>query len=300
MMKYNHHMKKNLLSIVIFVAYCVILIKVMVFKDIPAIKLGSLMLNFGGTDSGHPANFIPFKTIVSYLLGYKGWIIAGINLVGNIALLVPIGFLIPFVCRKMTWKRTLLLAVVAGPVIEILQVVLRVGIFDIDDVILNALGVIIGYLMFTVLAHWIRLRKYKTIIIAAIIVVAAAGAFYSRIIYPITHQSINPNIKVEDISSEQSTNEEGSVPQSGDPCGGTGGIGQITTLGNKSFTIKRTNNVTTIINLTDQTTITTSSGSGSASNLKVGDRVTLVGGPNPDGSFSAEAVFICAPINSVQ
>src|SRR3569623_1681512 len=133
-------MKKRLLSIIAFVAYIALLIKVMVFKDIPSIKIGQIMLNFGGADGGHGPNFVPFATIGPYLLGYKGWIIAGINLVGNVALLVPLGFLIPFVYPKATWKKSLMLAVASGLAIETMQTVLRVGIFDIDDVILNALG----------------------------------------------------------------------------------------------------------------------------------------------------------------
>lgn len=108
------------------------------------------MLNFGGTDANGRANFLPFKTIVPYLLGDGGWIIAGINLVGNIAPLVPIGFLAPFVCRNMTWKKSLVLAVASGLAIEGMQVLFHVGIFDIDDVLLNALGVMVGYWIFTV------------------------------------------------------------------------------------------------------------------------------------------------------
>lgn len=141
-------MNKRLLPIFIFIVYCAILIKVMVFKDIPTIRIGQLMLNFGGTDGGHPPNFIPLKTIVTYLFGYKGWIIAGINLLGNIILLVPIGFLLPFFNNRKSWKKTLVIAFASGFTIEILQTVLRIGIFDIDDVILNALGVMIGYSAF--------------------------------------------------------------------------------------------------------------------------------------------------------
>ena len=100
-------MKKHLVSTFILIVYITILIKVMVFKDMPTIRIGSLMLNFSGTDGGHPANFVPFKTILPYLLGDKGLIIAGANLVGNIAPLVPIGFLVPFVYRHMTWRKSL-------------------------------------------------------------------------------------------------------------------------------------------------------------------------------------------------
>lgn len=132
-------------STFILAAYAALLVDVMVFKYLPTIRVGHLMLRFGGTDGGHPANFMPFKTILPYLLGYKGWIIAGINLVGNVGLLVPVGFLAPFVFRHMTWKKALVLAIASGLAIEIMQGVFRVGIFDIDDVILNGLGVMAGY-----------------------------------------------------------------------------------------------------------------------------------------------------------
>ena len=69
--------------------------------------------------------------------------IAGINLIGNIALLVPIGILVPFLYENITWKKSLVLAFFSGLIIEVMQVMLHVGIFDIDDVILNALGVMI-------------------------------------------------------------------------------------------------------------------------------------------------------------
>lgn len=166
-----------------------ILIKVMVFKDMPLIRIGSLMLNFGGTHEG-PANLLPFKTIMTYLLGEKGLFIAAINLFGNIVLLVPIGFLIPFVFQDITWKKSLAFAVAAGFVIEGMQVVLHVGIFDIDDVILNAIGVMIGYWAFAILANRVRSGKYKTIIITAIIAIAVAvAALYA--IYPKGQQPVN-------------------------------------------------------------------------------------------------------------
>src|SRR5690349_6859701 len=101
-------MKKQFLFLGIFIIYSILLIKVLVFKDLPLIRIGHLMLNFGGTAEGY-ANFIPFKTISSYLFGEKGLIIGGINLIGNIALLVPVGFLIPVVFRNVTWKKILVI-----------------------------------------------------------------------------------------------------------------------------------------------------------------------------------------------
>ena len=141
-------MQKHLIPLFTLIAYSAVLIKIMVFRDIPVIRIGHLMFNFGGADANGQANFVPFKTILSYLLGEKGLIIVGINLVGNIVLLVPFGFLVPFVYRNMTWKKSLVLAIATPLLIEGLQVLLHLGIFDIDDVILNSLGVMIGYWIF--------------------------------------------------------------------------------------------------------------------------------------------------------
>lgn len=264
----------------------------MVFKDIPLIRIGTLMLNFWGADWGHPANFIPFKTIFPYLLGYKGWLIAGINLIGNIALLVPIGLLLSFVFRKITWKRSALIWVIAGLGIEILQTILHVGIFDIDDVILNALGVIIGYGINLIISKWIRKKKYIHIAIATIIsLVAIRSAFYA--IYPYGEPIINQR-DVSDYNNNISNgDEEGKVPQKGDLCNGTNGAGQIDSIGNNSFTIKNRSGTSQIINLINQATIKNSNGSLTMTGLKIWDRVTLVWDWNADGSFTANTILVC-------
>jgi len=279
--------KKHLISTFILIAYSMILIKVMVFKDVPIIRIGSLMLKFGGTQEG-PANLVPFKTILPYLLGEMGLLIGAINLLGNIVLLIPVGFLVPFVIRNMTWKKTLAVAVAAGFVIEGMQVVLHLGIFDIDDVILNAIGVMIGYWVFAILTNWVRSGKYKTIIITAIIVIATAvAAVYA--IYPKDHQPMNSLRGAENGQSDRFDNEQRKISQDVDPCNGTGGTGQIVSVGNNTITIKGGNGISQIIKLTDMTKFRTSMGPASKSDLKTGDGVTVV----IDGSETATLVLIC-------
>ncbi len=92
----------------------------------------------------------------------------------------------------------------------------------------------------------------------------------------------------------QPTTAPGEIPQSGDLCGGTGGNGQIVSVGNNEFTMKRNDDGSDqIVHLSGGATIKTSAGSASLSDLKTGDHVTLVGGPNPDGSFTADTVVVC-------
>ena len=108
------------------------------------VQVGQMRFNFGGTQEG-AANLIPFKTILFYLQGHNGFLIAFINIIGNIVALVPLGLLLPFVFQKLNWKKILLISFVAGLAIELVQMCLHIGIFDIDDVILNGLGVIVGF-----------------------------------------------------------------------------------------------------------------------------------------------------------
>ncbi|MES2623291.1 MAG: VanZ family protein [Patescibacteria group bacterium] len=267
-------MKKRLIPLILLIAYIAILIKVMVFKDIPMIRVGQLMLNFGGANAGHEANFIPFKTILPYLFGYKGWLIAGINLIGNIGLLLPIGFLVPLVHRNMTWKKSVILSILSGLIIETLQVVLKVGIFDIDDVILNAIGVLIGYGIFLILAKRIREKKYKTILIAILLAITAASyAFYTFF------------LDIPPVSSVQTL-------QGSNPCGETNGTGEIVEIGSGAITIKGANGVGQKMNITDETEIKNSDGPATIEDLNIGDRATIV---IYDGK-NAAAVLVCNKI----
>jgi len=150
-------MRKRWIAALSLVAYSVILIKLVVFKTGSLVETRHLRIRFTDHSTGQ-ANYMPFRTIWPYLHGQPRWLIAMVNLVGNIAPFVPIGFLVPLVYRTMTWRRSLVLAVAVGLAMEGSEVVFRVGIFDIDDVILNAFGVMIGYWIFAVFERRSRLH----------------------------------------------------------------------------------------------------------------------------------------------
>jgi glycopeptide antibiotics resistance protein len=102
------------------------------------------------------ANYVPFKTILPQLRGKPRWSSAVINLIGNTVLFVPVGFLVVLLDQKMRWQDALVLAVGVGVAMELLEGLFRVGVVDIDDVILNALGVMCGY---GIARRWARRRK---------------------------------------------------------------------------------------------------------------------------------------------
>ena len=109
------------------------------------------------------ANLIPFYTVRMMLCDFleKGSLLALVNICGNLALLVPLGFLLPLGFPGMRRKIVFVLFVlVLACGIEAGQVYLRVGRFDVDDILLNLLGAVIAYAVYNLnfVQHWLRNR----------------------------------------------------------------------------------------------------------------------------------------------
>jgi glycopeptide antibiotics resistance protein len=132
---------KRVIAAVGLVAYSAFVFRLLVFK-IQMLRIGHLRFRFTG-ETGE-ANLAPFRTIGLYLREPQS-LISLLNLAGNVALFVPVGVLASLVFRGLRWWGALALAVGVGLAIEGTQAALRVGIFDVDDVILNGLGVMVGY-----------------------------------------------------------------------------------------------------------------------------------------------------------
>jgi len=94
-------------------------------------------------------NFIPFKEILRYKSIMSPLFLR--NVVGNIILFVPFGFLISDFINSRAGKInifiTSLLTLVTSTSIEVIQMYIGRS-FDIDDIILNFIGSIIGYIAF--------------------------------------------------------------------------------------------------------------------------------------------------------
>jgi glycopeptide antibiotics resistance protein len=67
-------------------------------------------------------------------------------LIGNIAMFMPLGFLLPFVTEKVSKKNIWKIAIFVPLAAELLQLVLGRS-FDIDDLICNFVGIVIGFLI---------------------------------------------------------------------------------------------------------------------------------------------------------
>ena len=96
-----------------------------------------------------PANFIPFRintTPFVHLFDYPEMRSALLNLIGNTAMFVPLGIVWPIVYKKLdTHFKVIAAGVGVSLVIEILQLPFFDRVSDIDDLILNSTGFLLGY-----------------------------------------------------------------------------------------------------------------------------------------------------------
>lgn len=96
---------------------------------------------------GTPNSNHPFYALVSFLKEIKRGRI-GANFLGNIILFVPVGILLPVVTGwKKMWK-TVVAGISFSFFIEIIQLTTSRGCFDLDDVLLNGMGTVIGFGIF--------------------------------------------------------------------------------------------------------------------------------------------------------
>lgn len=72
------------------------------------------------------------------------------QLVGNIVLFIPVGFLFPVVVNRKKWYAVFASGLVFSLLIECIQLVTKRGCFDLDDILFNVIGEMIGYGCFRV------------------------------------------------------------------------------------------------------------------------------------------------------
>jgi len=77
---------------------------------------------------------------------------------GNIGWFVPFGFMLTALLKKKVFVIVITLGFAFSFTIEMLQFIFRKGVAELDDLILNVLGVVIGYYMYGLLSNSSKLR----------------------------------------------------------------------------------------------------------------------------------------------
>lgn len=147
-----------IISVIIMVSFRICYLvknkeKIVLYKEISMLIFGIYILclfqvvTFQDDTSWASNNFIPFKEILRYnitsRLFYK-------NVLGNMIMFLPFGFFVSYYLKSEKFHIPLILTLIASISIEFVQ--LAIGrVFDVDDILLNILGGMLGYLVYSLL-----------------------------------------------------------------------------------------------------------------------------------------------------
>lgn len=142
--------KRRLAAGILFIIYFVILFYFLFFSE----RMGRTF-----SDRTYHYNLIPFREIRRFLT-YRdtlGMEAVMLNIVGNVVAFMPFGTFLPiFSERSRKLWRTVYYSFELSLLVELLQLVTKVGSFDVDDLVLNTIGGLLGFLVFAVAARAVR------------------------------------------------------------------------------------------------------------------------------------------------
>ena len=120
------------LTLLVFIVYILCLFQVVSFQD-------------NVTWSSN--NFIPFREMFRYKITSRLFIK---NVLGNVLLFLPFGFFVSFYLKVEDKKWPLFLTLITSISIEVVQMIIG-RVFDVDDIILNLVGGLVGYYIYDIL-----------------------------------------------------------------------------------------------------------------------------------------------------
>lgn len=148
-------MKKNgirYLLIGITIIYFIVVIGILLFRN--RYSPGSSLLYWDSIKRN--IQLIPFYTISemfslmsNQMVSYSARFLAMLNLLGNLLILFPAGLFLPAIFEKLrSFKAYIFCIFLFIFIVEILQLFTLAGAFDIDDILLNSIGAILGFTVF--------------------------------------------------------------------------------------------------------------------------------------------------------
>lgn len=147
------------ITLLLFLIYFLLLLNITIFKGY-GIVFRNPLESYGYKEHGIIGiiNFIPIvETIKTMTDGHTPIMNPLRNIFGNIIAFMPLGFFIPLLFSKYnSIKRIFLLGLTSSLAIELVQLFVGYNITDVDDLIYNTIGAMLGLLCFRLLKLWLK------------------------------------------------------------------------------------------------------------------------------------------------
>ena len=123
-------MKKKTIYFILFILYLSAVLKLTIFRT-------------GFYHDERQMNLHLFVNYKNMEIGQFIWLFFG-----NIGWFIPFGLLLPVLLKRKSFGRVVVSGFLFSLIIESLQFFFRKGVAELDDLILNTLGVVIGYFLY--------------------------------------------------------------------------------------------------------------------------------------------------------
>ncbi|GFZ33612.1 hypothetical protein CSC2_41380 [Clostridium zeae] len=146
----------------IFISYIFLLVKILLLSRFSLLEVFSSQRTVSRS-----INLIPFNSIMEYISGSTDNLrrFAFGNVAGNIAIFIPLGIYLPLLKKDKRILKNLSYIFIASLLVEIIQGLLGIGVSDVDDIILNSFGGLIGVLGYKLLLLLLRDEKKVSTVI---------------------------------------------------------------------------------------------------------------------------------------
>ena len=157
-MNYKSKKKLRIIGKILFVLYVLFIIYFLIFSE---------WYGRTGEMQEYHYNLVLFKEIRRFLvyIDQVGLFAMFTNLFGNVLIFVPFGIFMPMASKYRSFLATAFSSFGLSLCVETFQLVTKVGSFDVDDLLLNTIGGIVGYIVFALCAairrHYDNKKKSK-------------------------------------------------------------------------------------------------------------------------------------------
>lgn len=139
----NRRRRLRIIGKILFVLYIFFLIYFLIFTE---------WYGREGTSQTYRYNLVLFKEIKRfwYYRDQVGWYAMFTNIFGNVIVFLPFGYFLPMASKYRSFLETIFYSFALSFGVESVQLILKVGCFDVDDLLLNTIGGMIGYIIFVI------------------------------------------------------------------------------------------------------------------------------------------------------
>lgn len=148
--------RNRLVAGILFVIYIVVLFYFLFLQRLWEERIRGVPISTTSFRSQEISRFIKYRK----KLGMYAFLL---NILGNVVAFLPFGAFLPvFLEKSRNFWRTTLYSFELSLLAELWQLVFRVGCFDVDDLMLNTLGGMLGYALYAFVIWMERKKREKT------------------------------------------------------------------------------------------------------------------------------------------